>query len=369
MICPKCGFDQTEAHECIRCGVVIAKYMSVLKRKEEGESKFSPVPAPTLEYPSLDTIPIDLSGLNEEIKRLSAELHAAKSNGYRLREELGQLQKQTDALTQTASERVPQIQELRAHLSHVVEQFDALKAGQVELAKSLETTKRLASEYVKTVPESMERMKGDLAKALNKLVDVDEVKRGLSLIAKEIEHMKKDRKKEMSDNAEWRNDVDKLRAEVVSLRSELKNALETKTVDNSEPVAAKFLSQLSDLRSEVDLLKSEIKKLLAEKDKKERKVDSMSIQTDLSTMKQELSVLSESTKRTKHVGSEIERLKQDVTRALGIEDQLNELKSRVNGLSTDKQPPTDSEAFADIKELKADIKSVKILLMDFLKKS
>ena len=35
MICPKCQFDQPDSKNCVRCGVIFAKYQAYLDRLEQ----------------------------------------------------------------------------------------------------------------------------------------------------------------------------------------------------------------------------------------------------------------------------------------------------------------------------------------------
>jgi hypothetical protein len=39
MICPKCGFEQEQSPECIKCGIIIEKYQKVLKQEEEAKDR------------------------------------------------------------------------------------------------------------------------------------------------------------------------------------------------------------------------------------------------------------------------------------------------------------------------------------------
>src|SRR5262245_35003991 len=58
MICPKCGFDQPESPECMRCGVIISRYKGPVlgtapaPAVEEPPSPVSTVPRPPPPRPS-----------------------------------------------------------------------------------------------------------------------------------------------------------------------------------------------------------------------------------------------------------------------------------------------------------------------------
>ncbi len=39
MICPKCGLEQEQSPECIKCGIIIEKFQKVLKQEEETNSQ------------------------------------------------------------------------------------------------------------------------------------------------------------------------------------------------------------------------------------------------------------------------------------------------------------------------------------------
>jgi hypothetical protein len=41
VICPKCGHEQRQTDECIKCGVVISKYISIQRREAEEEERLN----------------------------------------------------------------------------------------------------------------------------------------------------------------------------------------------------------------------------------------------------------------------------------------------------------------------------------------
>ena len=41
VICPKCGQEQTQTDECVKCGVIISKYTTIQKRKVREKEKLN----------------------------------------------------------------------------------------------------------------------------------------------------------------------------------------------------------------------------------------------------------------------------------------------------------------------------------------
>jgi len=39
IICPNCGYEQTYSDECVKCGVIISKYVAIQKKRGAAEEK------------------------------------------------------------------------------------------------------------------------------------------------------------------------------------------------------------------------------------------------------------------------------------------------------------------------------------------
>ena len=113
MKCPKCGHSQEERLDCVRCGIVFAKYYAMYPQAadllpENQEAVFSPHPAPT------DPLLADVSELRQGVREIASRLtdvEFERAERNLLRGEIKSVEQKVNELAEDLRNRVLALEE------------------------------------------------------------------------------------------------------------------------------------------------------------------------------------------------------------------------------------------------------------------
>jgi hypothetical protein len=298
--------------------VVIAKYRLALKKKEESDNRFALVEEPGQAETAADVTLEDTATQKEENRRLWGEINYLKADRNLLREEVANL-KVDQALHK---EELASLHKIDEEQAQAIQQRVAVHDLQ-KVAKDVE----VALDQLLVLKTSITDLKGK----------VDELKLASShqvTLTQEVEKAKETLSKSLSKLIgveESRKNILQILAELDALKKEVSEKL-SKTPEGG------WKDAHSELRGELDLLKSELKNLAkARSNDSGPDVTTLQAVTDISTLKEEMEILK----------SEVRKL------------LVNESSA----------PESDEESPAALRELRNDIKVVKILLTELVEKN
>ncbi|MBI1745742.1 MAG: hypothetical protein HYR55_04040 [Acidobacteria bacterium] len=191
MICAKCGFDQMDSRECIRCGVVIAKYLVAMKRRESLDNKPSPSLRAVMDYPPPADAPQGLRSSAEESSNLWEEQQYLKADMGLLTDGLRSLQTRADHLEKTTGEcaKASALQRVIDDMAEISHKVSAIHAGMVDLARIHENLRAAADLYPSLVQE-LDKVKSDVDQALTRNASFEEIQRLVSTVSTDVNLVK-----------------------------------------------------------------------------------------------------------------------------------------------------------------------------------
>lgn len=268
MICPKCSFDQSDAYECIKCGVVIAKYLTLRKRREESDNKLpalAPPPAILTEDTLWEEAP---RGSDEESQQIWGEIHYIKADTSLLTQTLRGLQERQEDLSQAIAQCAsqPDVKKMSQDIAEVSHALGAMYTTMNDLSVILESLSAVATGYPQLAQE-VDRLKNERAQPVPADPNAVGMQRLVTQLSGEIEALKDHVANHPAPTASpesWSTELADLRSELTFLQSEWQQTKETMTdLRQREAEHTQLATDLFELRHEVAALRRELADLKA----------------------------------------------------------------------------------------------------------
>ena len=125
MKCPKCGFEQEERKECLRCGVIFSKFLALYPRGSRA-AEAAETRTRVEEEPAWQDTPPDYSSQIQSITRKLNEIEIDRGERFRIQAEMRIIEQK---LTDTIAELSGRIQSLEARLQERGEDAPAVEAA------------------------------------------------------------------------------------------------------------------------------------------------------------------------------------------------------------------------------------------------
>jgi chromosome segregation ATPase len=289
MKCPKCGHSQEERLDCVRCGIVFAKYYAMYPQAadlppENQETLFSPHPAPA------DALLAEVSELRQGVREIASRLtdvEFERAERNLLRGEIKSVEQKVNELAEDLKNRVsaleeyvsnpdptqvPEsgpataIEEMLERLAQIERQVEALTAQtppqdmeMAEMIREISTRQdglegrldeliagfRQKVEASQSSGKDLAELRQAVQSATVRYSEIGDLKKNHLVLQNEIETLRRDQenlRNQPSNGTAAR--LSQIESEVAALRAELRQAL--KRLESTE---AEFSAQLQEARS------------------------------------------------------------------------------------------------------------------------